>query len=467
MMKIDLAPNGFIKEDGTYDQEKALYEAGVRAAVCVAKSSGESLVTTSDIRKNNSKENLIRRGLSTIKDAHTTPSEQESVGLEITGISRRLCLIINNEKEYAADELSLRYTEAKQSPYNTEIEIKLYHKWLEIFEKLLTNDYYNYFRSMLPSDAAVKRKIKEKAQENARNFLGLATRTSITYTVPFAQINKIAYMMQRVIDNPLDEFEASCVPEMEEFLRALKDKKVLLTKNDVYEMIVESKALQDEVEARGKNIPYRNYKGNNSLFYENTKDIDLSLFAKRNKWSTIDGINEVTTSSISYNNYQSLSCLAQNQRHRTIDLEMKMPEYDEEVDFTVPVFLNTYPNLVAEYLRDLKRIIDVYPLGMQVKVNMNATYANLFNYVSKERCCYRAQTEIANMYTLEIIPYVYNELLNKAKAATDPRVKACYEQKAMQVYSYLDKYRCRYDDYRCASPCPEITRKMKLSERKL
>lgn len=466
MINIQLAPNGFAK-NGLYDQKKALYEAGVRAAVCVAKSNEDSLVTTEDIRNNNSEANLIRRGMSTILQAHTTPSEQESVGLEITGISRRLCLILNNEKEYAADELSLRYTKAKESEYNTGTEIEMYHKWLKIFTDVLTKDYWNYFRSQTKTDNGAMKIIREKAQENARNFLGLATRTSITYTVPFAQINKIAYMMERVINKPLDTFESSCVPEMQEFLAALKAKKVLLTKNDIYEMITTDKDLEEEIKLRGKNIPYLTYQGDNSLFFQNTKDVDLSIFAKRNKWSTIDYPSEVTTSNISYNNYQSLACLAQNQRHRTIDLEMKMPELDEEVDFTIPMFLNNYPNLVSAYLKDISRLIDIYPLGMKVKVNMNATYANLFNYVSKERCCYRAQTEIANMYTLEIIPYIYNELLRKADNNTDLYTKAYYYQKAYEIKKYLHKYRCGFADYTCTSPCPDIKRKISLDKRNL
>ena len=466
MIDIQLSPNGFVK-NGLYDQKKALYEAGVRAAVCVAKSNEDSLVTTEDIRNNNSEANLIRRGMSTILQAHTTPSEQESVGLEITGISRRLCLILNNEKEYAADELSLRYTQAKESEYNTGTEIEMYHKWLKIFTDVLTKDYWNYFRSQTKTDNGAMKIIREKAQENARNFLGLATRTSITYTVPFAQINKIAYMMERVINKPLDTFESSCVPEMQEFLAALKAKKVLLTKNDIYEMVTNDKDLEEEIKLRGKNIPYLTYQGDNSLFFQNTKDVDLSIFAKRNKWSTIDYPSEVTTSNISYNNYQSLACLAQNQRHRTIDLEMKMPELDEEVDFTIPMFLNNYPNLVSAYLKDISRLIDIYPLGMKVKVNMNATYANLFNYVSKERCCYRAQTEIANMYTLEIIPYIYNELLRKADNNTDLYTKAYYYQKAYEIKKYLHKYRCGFADYTCTSPCPDIKRKISLDKRNL
>ena len=459
MINIQLSPNGFVK-DGLYDQKKALEEAGVRAAVCVAKSKDNNLTTTTDIRANNSKANLIRRGLSTISLSHTTPTEQESVSLEITGISRRLCLILNNEKEYAADELSLRYTEVQESPYNTSLEISLYYKWLEIFKKIITKDYWDRFRKQTKTDHGAEVNITKKAQENARNFLGLATRTSLTYTVPFAQINKIAYMMEKVIANPLDDFEKSCIPEMQEFLTALKEKKVLLTKNDIYEMVTTDEALKTEMNLRGQNIPYLSYKGDDSLFYQDTKNVNLSLFAKRNKWSTIEDSSEVTLSNISYNNYQSLACLAQNQRHRTIDLEMKVPE--DNITYTIPLFLEGYSDLTKEYLEDLAKITATYPLGMKVKVNMNATYANLFNYVTKERCCMMAQNEIANMYTFEIIPYIYNSLLELANTTTDEEKKNLYLAKALMVKEYLNKYRCSFPDYHCPSPCKSINLKRKL-----
>lgn len=459
MINIQLGPNGFVK-DGLYDQKRALEEAGVRAAVCVAKSKDNHLTTTTDIRKNNTKANLIRRGLSTISLSHTTPTEQESVSLEITGISRRLCLILNNEKEYAADELSLRYTEVQESPYNTSLEISLYYKWLEIFKKIITKDYWDWFRKQTKTDHGAEVNITKKAQENARNFLGLATRTSLTYTVPFAQINKIAYMMEKVIANPLDDFEKSCIPEMQEFLTALKEKKVLLTKNDIYEMVMTDEDLKTEMNLRGQSIPYLSYKGDDSLFYQDTKNVELSLFAKRNKWSTIEDASEVTLSNISYNNYQSLACLAQNQRHRTIDLEMQVPE--ERITYTVPLFLEGYPDLTKEYLSDLAKITATYPLGMKVKVNMNATYANLFNYVTKERCCMMAQSEIANMYTFEIIPYIYNNLLEAANTTTNEEKKNLYLAKAIMVKEYLNKYRCSFPDYHCPSPCKSINLERKL-----
>ena len=33
-------------------------------------------------------------------------------------------------------------------------------------------------------------------------------------------------MMERIINDPKDAFEASCVPEMQEFISVLKEKKV-------------------------------------------------------------------------------------------------------------------------------------------------------------------------------------------------------------------------------------------------
>ena len=266
--------------------------------------------------------------------------------------------------------------------------------------------------------------------------------------------------MEKVIANPLDDFEKSCIPEMQELLTALKEKKVLLTKNDIYEMVTTDEALKTEMNLRGQNIPYLSYKGDDSLFYQDTKNVNLSLFAKRNKWSTIEDSSEVTLSNISYNNYQSLACLAQNQRHRTIDLEMKVPE--DNITYTIPLFLEGYPDLTKEYLEDLAKITATYPLGMKVKVNMNATYANLFNYVTKERCCMMAQNEIANMYTFEIIPYIYNSLLELANTTTDEEKKNLYLAKALMVKEYLNKYRCSFPDYHCPSPCKSINLKRKL-----
>lgn len=459
MININLSPKGFVK-DGLYDQKGALKEAGVRAAVCVAKSRDGKLVTTEDIRRDNTEANLIRRGLSTISLGHTTPTEQESVGLEIDGISRRLCLILNNEKEYAADERSLRYTAVLENEYNTSLEINLYYKWLEIFENIITKDYWDWFRKQTKTDNGARINITKKAQENARNFLGLATPTTLTYTVPFAQINKIAYLMEKVIQNPVDDFEKDCIPEMQEFIQALKDKKVLLTKNNIYEMIVNDSALEAEMAAKGKNIPYESFKGDDSLYYQDTKGLELSLFAKRNQWSNINNSNEVNLSSISYTNYQSLACLAQNQRHRTIALEMTASK--ENPKFTIPLFLKSYPALEAEYLADMAKVIDTYPLGMLVKVNMKANYANLFNYVAKERCCMMAQNEIAQMYTFEIIPYIYHQLLDYAYKTDNPLLRKQYLDKANQVSKYVEKYRCSFPDYHCPSPCRSIVLRREL-----
>ena len=139
---------------------------------------------------------------------------------------------------------------------------------------------------------------------------------------------------------------------------------------------------------------------------------------------------------------------------------MKVPE--DNITYTIPLFLEGYPDLTKEYLEDLAKITATYPLGMKVKVNMNATYANLFNYVTKERCCMMAQNEIANMYTFEIIPYIYNSLLELANTTTDEEKKNLYLARALMVKEYLNKYRCSFPDYHCPSPCKSINLKRKL-----
>ena len=49
----------------------------------------------------------------------------------------------------------------------------------------------------------------------------------------------------------------------------------------------------------------------------------------------------------------------------------------------------------------------------------------------------RAQSEIARMYTLEVIPYIYNELLTKADLATNPNIKADYQKRLLEnSYSF-------------------------------
>src|SRR5574344_2817218 len=237
-MEIRLDPDqGFVTSEGKFDQKKALKNTGVKAAVCFKEPKEGEVIAPWDIRNNESEETLVLRGINTIFSDHTTPSEHAQVGLEITGIPKILCMILNNEHQYTTDERSLRYTEVEPNEYLTEQEVENYHKWLDIFQNIITEKYFDFYRNFNKNDETTKKAIKKLAQENARYQVSVFMPTVLTYTVPFIQINKIASYMEKLIKNPLNDFEKSLIPYMQEFIDKLKDLKVLMTENDVLEVL--------------------------------------------------------------------------------------------------------------------------------------------------------------------------------------------------------------------------------------
>ena len=64
--------------------------------------------------------------------------------------------------------------------------------------------------------------------------------------------------------------------------------------------------------------------------------------------------------------------------------------------------------------------------------------------------------------TKKEIKSIYNELLKKAEMETNPAAKAYYQQRALEVGEYLNKYRCMFNDYKCSSPCHVIRLQRKL-----
>lgn len=434
-MKITLDPNsGFLtKNKKRFDKKKALYDAVIKAAVCFK----EGEITPVMIRETETEERIIERGINTIISDHTSPSEQPQVSLEIVGIPKILCMILNNEHQYAADERSLRYTEVKPNEYISDLEVELYDKWLNIFIKILNHEYLDFFKKFNKGDTEEKTNkkaasaIKKIAQENARYMVSVFMPTTLTYTVPFAQINKLCLYMQRIIESPQNDFEKLLIPYLKEFIQGLKDIDVLLTEKDVYDLC--PKLARNESE---------------DLLYKNNKEIDLSLFAERNRFSGIGMPNEYGVA-FSYNMEISLASLAQFHRHRTINYEMSTPSLEEE-KFYIPLLLSGKEDLTKEWLNDILKVNKFYPQGKIVKVNANGPLKHLVNYVGKERACDRAFLETEDMFTNVMLPDIYEGLLKEGKTELAERLKP-----------YINKLRCMYPDYKCPSPCghPRIRRK--------
>ena len=190
-MKLELEQNSNYIKNGKFNQYEALKSVGVKAAVCFKEAVNNQPISPQDIRDSESDAILINRAINTILSDHTTPSEHQTVSLELTGIPKILCMILNNEHQYTADERSLRYTEVEPNNYITELEVELYNKWIKIYENLITKQMWIFYIKYNKNEKMAKKAIHKIAQENARYMVSVFMPTTITYTVPWIQLNKI------------------------------------------------------------------------------------------------------------------------------------------------------------------------------------------------------------------------------------------------------------------------------------
>lgn len=445
-MEIRLDPmQGYVTKEGLFDQKKAFMSTGVKAAVCYKEVKDGIPVSQDMIRKDEDFATLFTRGLDTVFNDHTTPSEHQSVSLEIVGIPKILCMVLNNEKQYTADERSLRYTKVEENANISKKEVELYNKWLKIFNDVIDNKMGDFYRKFSKTDAGAKKAILKMAQENARYMVGVFMPTTTTYTVPWIQINKIMSYMKKVIDNPLDGLEEMLIPYFKEFINTCIKLDVAITKDSIYRNLLNDDKAMEKVLKKYPEVRY--YKGDSSLVYKNNKDVDLSLFANRNPFTGINEDNEYGHN-ISYNNYESFACLAQEQRHRTINCEMMVPN---EFKAYVPPIIEDNEYLVKEWLKDINSLKEVYPQGQLIKVNRCGSIKDILKFVAQERACDRAQLEIEKVYVDDMIPNIYENLQKQEQVNL-----------AMKVKPYVKKLRCAFPGYHCPGVCghPRIDRKL-------
>lgn len=435
-MEIRLSKEQYYIKDGNFNQLEALKTAGLKAAVCFKQGD----IAPWDVREE-SEETLVRRGIDTILSDHVTPSQQVPVSLEIYGIPKIICMYLNNLGMQAADERSLRYTEIKDSnslkDYITNTEIELYTKWLNILKEVLWKDYKDFFLKNNNNDEKKAHiAIKKIAQENARSFVSVFMPTSLTYTSNFSELNKLCLQIERTLEcNTNSELEDMALLYLFEFKERLKKLKVVITNEDVWNIAPEV--------AKLRNIPK-----NTNYLYKNPKNIDLNLFANKNKFSGIYrpdefGVSMHATRPISFAGF------AQLQRHRTLDTEIFVP--DDKFEFFIPEFINPYKELVDEWIQDGYLVHTItYPQGQIIDVSMETTLKKLISYVGNERACNAAQYEIAKFYMQLLRDYAQS--LHKSGNLR------LYEQ----TKPYIGKYRCLTKNYKCPSPCkggPRMDRK--------
>lgn len=388
-IKIELLPNQFLNNNGTFNKKSALNLCGKIAGVCYDKEGFNHL-------KDEQKEKTNRRIDMTLNNGHHSVYDHIFLNLNIHNIPKILAMVLNNEKEYTTSEKSARYTKIIRNDNSviTEDEEYLYNKWCTIFEKEIKKQYKGIF----PDN-----KIKKLAQENARYLVTVFMPTEMIYTTSLRQINYIAsWMLNFIKYNNKTEFEISLCNYMKNFVEELDRLNILeyrLMTNDKYRKL--------------------------SLFGEN---LEKSEEYYGNVYNTT---------------YKaSFAYLAQAHRHRTIDYQM---EITKDKKFFIPPILLENKTLVDEWLNDINKISDkdIISQGRLILINECGKYED-FILKCKERLCTCAQLEIM-LKTKEILEKYKNELENSNNALKDDIIK--YSRGARCTFPDFDcKSDCKFNE---------------------
>ena len=338
-VRIDILPNLYLKEDGTFNTKEVLNLSGKIAGVCYDKEGFNHLI-------NEPQEKTDRRIFMTLNNGHHSVYDHTYINFNIQNIPKILAMVLNNEKQYTTSEKSARYTKITpgEDSVITKEEVDLYNKWLELFESKIAKEYGNVLSSL---------KIKKLAQENARYLVTVFMPTQMIYTTSLRQINYMASWMVEYIEdnkNNLNYFESKLSKAMGEFLKELERLNVLVPE-----------------------------------LMSNEKHRKLSLFG-----SNLEQISELFSNVYETTYMGSFASLAQAQRHRTLDYQMEMLDKKE---YYVPPILENDSYLKDEWLEDINKVGWVTPQGELILISEMGKYKD-FILKCKERLCSAAQVEI-------------------------------------------------------------------------
>ena len=338
-IRIDILPNLYLKEDGTFNTKEVLNLSGKIAGVCYDKEGFNHLI-------NEPQEKTDRRIFMTLNNGHHSVYDHTYINFNIQNIPKILAMVLNNEKQYTTSEKSARYTKITpgENSVITKEEVDLYNKWLGLFESKIAKEYGNILSSL---------KIKKLAQENARYLVTVFMPTQMIYTTSLRQINYMASWIASYIEdnkNNVNYFESKLSKAMGEFLKELERLNVLVPE-----------------------------------LMSNEKHRKLSLFG-----SNLEQISELFSNVYETTYLGSFASLAQAQRHRTLDYQMEMLDKKE---YYVPPILENDSYLKDEWLEDINKVGWVIPQGELILISEMGKYED-FILKCKERLCSAAQVEI-------------------------------------------------------------------------
>ena len=392
-VEIDAEKTPFVKPDGTYNMA-ALLSCGRTGGICYDETGDYQKLKTEPVEDTQARVDM------TMNLGHQSIYDHAVICLNIVNLPKYLAMVLNNEKQYTTSERSLRYTpvtmEATKDGIISKAEVKLYEKWLEIFKREINREIESegYNRKFYNNS-----RIEKLAQENARYQVTNLVPTKMTYTTTLGQTGRLAkWMLDFIERKDLQKPEQMLAGSMIAFVDELSRLNVLVEK-----------------------------------LMLNEKKRSLSLFSEHMLTKMENFGNSYTAI---YNG--SLAQLAQAHRHRTIHYEMELLP-DNKKDYFIPPVIAKNPELVKEWLCDIRSVANLRPQGELVKICEQGT-DEMFILKTKESLCVSAQLEVMQRTA---------ETLKKMHAATEQQNPAL----AKRLSQYLGGARCSFPDYKCLKPC--------------
>lgn len=411
----------------------------------------------------NNVENAIKRAKSTAKRGHHSIFDHATISY-IIRTSKMMAIVLNSLGVYTTSEKSARYTAMKA---NTQEEQIKYDKWKAKLQGIIVNkipsiddDYikvklikalkedrqaielgftsdsidvksgcaiygieYAKLSPLINDKISV---IKESenlpsyklAQENARYMLSVFTPTVLQYSMSYRQTALVTEYLKNFW---LSNKDNSC-----KFYRTVAE--------EAYELSNQFKKLFKE-------FPVHDIKNQSIRLMPDTEN--------KGYYDKQDYIGDTYT----VNYLVSFAALAQAVRHRTIRHSFIFQDTKlDEMKYYVPEIVKD-AGLTDEWLSDIKQLEEFTPQGTLVLCTEQGVIED-FALKCKERCCSRAQLEIAR---------VTKDVLEKMGSAVyKNQVSMCeYNKdliKSMISYNAITcevnaKPRCCFGDFKCTDTC--------------
>lgn len=409
----------------------------------------------------------ISRAKMTDKNTHHSTYDHAHVTLLINS-NKMIAMILNSLGCYATSEKSARYT--KMHP-ESDLELKLYEKWLEKFKGLVMEAYPWYddaelTKRLAKRDAAyeglkiyagelvgdvndnAKQALEElkksttlpsykTAQENARYMISVFTPTTFMYTISVRRVFEIAHMLRKLYINCLmgkDTFSKKLAPHVLSAAEAFEE---VANNNNVHGIQIR--------DSKNQYIRFLTAQHTGDIIYDASGEEHFEGFADLSE--RIRENHSVYGDSYDITYYNSLASLAQMQRHRTIDYTMVLSEAGE-FGFVVPELVKTY-GLTDEWLSDIKSVAYCVPQGTIVRIREQAKIYD-FALKCKERMCGRAQLE-----TMKRVEETIRNFINNSYNLTYDGLKTLegITKKDERTNGLSTCARCKFKGYRCTEGC--------------